>query len=429
MNLLDTKISIKNIIFKIGTFIFAFLVILNTRSAYMHIKGHENISFIIFTMLLIVTAMCLCVSNLDIKKIKLSIISSIVIMGLFFLHYLTTSSEFDGTIKNGVMLCCCVVYFCCCINYDECPLIFKYYKLIIVFICIISLLFWYFGSVKGLIPYKYVFSNWTGTGEYQRIKSYFGIYFERQKNTDLFTKNFEIRNQAFFTEAPMSSLHFSVALMISALFNKNIRTKVIESIVLILGIISSVSSTGYIFILLLFGLIIIVKGLKSNKRIFFALFVPLIMIVVYVLVMRLVGNKLESDSGKVRLDDFIIGFKVWKNNIFFGVGMQNSKPFRDLMGIERANNIGYSNSLMQLLGQCGLLFFIPIFIFNVLSIKKAVKNKEWNLLIFIILFDYLFIFTIITYNLLTMLVFVWCFITNYKSDTEIENDELLLEEV
>ena len=43
MNLLDTKISIKNIIFKIGTFIFAFLVILNTRSAYMHIKGHENI--------------------------------------------------------------------------------------------------------------------------------------------------------------------------------------------------------------------------------------------------------------------------------------------------------------------------------------------------------------------------------------------------
>ena len=64
----------------------------------------------------------------------------------------------------------------------------------------------------------------------------------------------------------------------------------------------------------------------------------------------LLGNRLKTNSGSVRVDDYKAAFKTWiHGNIINGVGFGNEEAIRNYMSEFRENNKGLSNSLMVIL--------------------------------------------------------------------------------
>jgi O-antigen ligase len=128
-----------------------------------------------------------------------------------------------------------------------------------------------------------------------------------------------------------------------------------------------------------------------------------------VISLELAMRKLGTDSGSVRLDDFKVGYNAWKSNPLFGAGIGNDKYIQSHMSSSRMYNIGFSNSIFQILAHGGLylalLYFIPLFV----GVKQAIKNKNITNMVFVISILYLVTFTIFSYQYLLfyLLIFIW----------------------
>lgn len=89
------------------------------------------------------------------------------------------------------------------------------YRNLMIFISAVSIVFWLLGSIFHLVhPSGVVQSVWTNTGNPKPVPNYFNLYFETQELYGF------ARNTAIFTEAPMASLHFSIALFVEMYIEK-----------------------------------------------------------------------------------------------------------------------------------------------------------------------------------------------------------------
>ena len=362
------------------------------------------------------------------KRIRFGVLKSgctvitllLIYLGLYFIAQNIVvgveTRESLGTKILGLVLVL-IFYIICCTDRAIPSVIYKYEK-VILFVSGVSLVFWVLGSLMHIIhPTGIAYSTWTG--DEVPINSYYGIYYETQIMILPGIGRIQ-RNTAIFTEAPMSVFHFLLALLIELFLRENISHK--RVVLLSVAVISTLTTTG---VVVLIGALLCAYLQKKSASRFYkvvkTVILPTMIILGGVLVVRMIGDKLETGSGRSRIDDFTAGFKAWTDRPIFGHGIDNLPAIRNYMSSFRRNNQGFSNSPTKILAEGGIyisaLYLYPI----IRSCAVFIRNKKWHLLCFECVFLCMFTFTIVPYLFLTMFIFVWFGFGNFKNIQETDN--------
>lgn len=320
-------------------------------------------------------------------------------------------SNFPGTRNYGVRYASVFIILIWLLYYDRYnngfPQVLLKYKNLIFVVAIVSLIFWLLGSILGLLkPTAFFQTTWTGTGKVAVVPSYYGIYFETQSVTTAIGGF--IRNSAIYPEAPMSSLNFCIALGIQTFSMTKSKWSKLQFVFLVLAILSTGSTTGYIFLTVLLAFKLNTSDnetLKKYKTVFFALIIILAAILVgYLFHQKTIYG---TDSTNIRLDDYKVGYRAWIQNPIFGSGIENDNYLRQFMDSWRSYNTGFSNAPFKILSDGGLYIFIGYVYCFVKGISSSIASHNYSKLIFILLVLYLFCTTIFQYTYLLFGLLIW----------------------
>lgn len=404
------NVSIRKKIYDFNEYLIAFVLILNCRSIWTSLLStRSEATKVSFLLLVCATFMCiLTVKETKIYRFKKGITLAICFLIYMLLFLFLNTYNHEDLIINIIVVFILILYYSICNANKNLPNILLKYEKLVLLIAILSMFFWIFGSQLHIInPSNIVYSNWSGTGLDTPIKSYYGIYFETQ-GIIFDSVGLISRNSAVFVEAPMCSLHFSIALLIELFLVKKISK--VKVLILILANITTFSSTGVILIVISLGTKFIINNPKSKVLyIIKVLFIPLCILFISGISYILLIDKLGTNSGSIRIDDFKVGFKAWKENIFFGAGFNNYEFIKSFMESWRSYNTGFSNSPMIILSDGGIYIGLLYICSFALGIIKSFKRNEINKVTFIAMIIYLFTITIFPYQYLLYFMLIYFF--------------------
>ena len=392
-------------IYKIIAFCLAVITIFNSNSIWITVPGKSSHYFnIIFFSLIILVGISFFVISIPQRIFTVNFLIAVCVF-LYILIYAfqpVNISDYAYVLKLDVIIIFTLLYYALYCN-GKLPRVMQFYVDIVTIIGIISLLFWILGSNLHLInPNKYILSTWSSFNNWaQLVPSYFNIYFEPQQINGL------IRNSAIFPEAPMASLHFTVALSIEWLLRRNDKFHIAKLVILIICIISTFSSTGYIAVILL-----LCYKILFSENAFISRIKPVIIVVVIVgiiVIQNILSQKLVTESGSIRIDDYVAAYNAWKDNPIMGLGIASSK-IQNYMSLWRGYNLGFSNTIMDILAHGGIYVSLIYVLALIYGIKESFKHKNWNMLMFIIiviylLFTTLFTNTLLLFNVLALIIY------------------------
>lgn len=401
--------DIKNIFLKFFEYIFVFSIVIDAGTQYVHLINLSMAHTILFVMLVISGLGIFFCSN-----IKFKAINNAALIILFLILYFSVFLIFQkvgrlDALKYFLPLLIIILVLRTCYKTNDVRLLCIYRDMLTV-IAGISLFFWFFGSIlKVISPTGTVLSTWTGQNYVKSVPSFFGIYFQPQMT--LFTgwsiSNFA-RNSAIYVEAPIASLNFCLALGVNLFLEK--KPSRIKTCILILAVLSTTSAMGFLILLLC----VLGKILTSNNRIkfisFFKIFVLPFLIIIAILAGIVIFNqKMSVNSGFLRIDDFLAGFKAWLMHPIFGSGIGNQQLIFDNMSLSRltTSQLGISNSVAIILAEGGAYIgFLYVFCF-VRAIIVFFREKKYNYLLFCFIFLIVLCNNAIPFIYLTFLILVW----------------------
>ena len=392
------------LLYKICAAFLACIIILNGNSIF---TTKPNKSTRYFNILFILFVVFIGISLGLVKISRASLKTNIVWILVLFIYNLClilkpeNISDALYILKLDIILVLSFVYFKLCCDGRQLPQVLKYYTDIMTILGIISLFFWIFGSALHIIsPDTSVLSNWSSfNGFANNVPSYHNLYFEIQQNNGIF------RNSSIFAEAPMASLHFSLAFTIETLFRIKDKRHYFRICILFLSVLSTFSSTGYIVLVLIMMYKVLFSNIIGRLK-------PIIIIVLLVIGVTLVGYifslKLDTESGSIRLDDYKAAFSAWKDKPLLGWGF-SSTEIRNYMSLWRGYNLGFSSTGVDIMAHNGIYGIIPYIIFLLHGIKRNLNKKNMLFFILIVLFlmlTTLFTNTFLLFNLMAFLFYV-----------------------
>lgn len=358
-------------------YLIAVAIILGTRSIFLHsdLNSGNKLTILFLFILAIGILGCTCISGINVKLIsnnRYFIVFPFFVIVYLFIRPVSLFEDFYYSIS-----CLLIFFFYINSNQNNYSILFKY-KNIVFIIAVTSVIMWALAFKFNVIqPTSSFYSDWNKN----YVKSYYFIFYATQAQ----------RNTAIFTEAPMSSLHFSMALLIELFLNH--KKHLWKAVVLAFAIYTTGATTGYLLVILLaFSLFLVYRPKKRLIKELKIIFIFLAAIVVTIMAVYLIKLKLSTSSGSRRLEDLINCFNAWGTSPIFGIG--GGDVADDLLS-------GSSNSIGRLLAERGLwigslyLFCFGRFIYTNWTDKSKI--------IFFILFLYLFMITVMQY---THLMFV-----------------------
>lgn len=269
-------------------------------------------------------------------------------------------------------------------------LLIKFSDIIIV-ISIISLFFWTLGSVMGKLgPNLWVPNDWAGP---RMIPSYYGVYFETQEAGSM--GGTFVRNTGIFNEAPMYNMILCFGLSIEY-FVREKKNK-IRLFVYILTILTTLSTTGLFYILIVLSYKQIELLWKKNRLVLMV--GAILLLTAFVIISSfLMDSKVENGGeGSVtrRGEDILMCINVGLANPVLGVGL-----FHD-------SNLEYgtSNSLFTLFAHGGF-YVLSLYVISLL-LKPVYFFRYRNDAKVLLGYFVLFTFTISLYNFLTIFLVAW----------------------
>lgn len=405
---MNLKINFQSYLIKITTYIIAIIMVLDSNSIYSKSIYSSSLSKIEFIILIVAISTLIILSNNINKNWENYLLITSILFGYIFIYVLLQRNRiaiFTGItdlVKFILMFSLAYLVY----KNSKKPFLMTAYCNVVFIVAIVSLIFWIFGSNLHLLqPTGTFLSKWNELDDYQGVLSYYNLYFETQ------TLNQTIRNSAIFVEAPMASLTFSMALCLEVLYQKNTKFHIIKVLVLIMAIISTVSSTGYICLLLTMGYLLLTsKSSNIYLLIVKTTIIPIILVVGMILINYFLSQKLNSNSGFSRKRDYINSFIAWINYPFMGTGIDIDGNFLLPSGI-KIGKFGYSNSFGRVLGENGIYILILYLISIINSVYTSINTKDTKRLFLTFMLIYLFITTqfVNTYLMLFMfsLIFVW----------------------
>lgn len=379
-------------------------MVLNSRAIWSFLSNTKPwFDYFVFMLLLLSGFGLICIG----KKIK---ITSTILVGAFTLYCLIFNvvrpykeSIFWMTAIAEMVIMLCVVNKNNNINPQKILIAFSN---IVAMISIISLFFWFFGSVLKIIsPSGTVYTTWTNSGEPKAIPSYYGLYFETQFLEMPFWGKV-VRNSAVFTEGPMATFNFSLAFLID-LFVAQKQNKC-KIFILAITIFSTFTTSGWLILVIGLFLYYLIK-IPRNKvlRAIKILIVPAIISVSVIVALSMIGSKFGTSSGLIRMDDYVAGYLAWKEHKLFGAGYENYEFIEQFMQSWRNYNTGFSNSPMRILACCGIYIGILYIYAFAKGIIFSVKEKNMRLLIYVIATLLLFLTMMVPYQYIILINITW----------------------
>lgn len=285
---------------------------------------------------------------------------------------------------------------------------------VVFVIAIISLFFWLFGSILGIITTNE--SLTVQFGNPFEAPSYLGIYFEHQ-TVNVFGIENVIRNQGIFCEAPLYVTYLALALGVEVYirpWRKEIKNRtpfiqhvrplnIFKVIILMITLVTTLTTSGYVIAIIL--LVSLFYSYPINRKYAFKLklIIGIILLVCAIAcALYIIIDKADSMSFRIRVDDYMACFKAWLTSPIFGVGAMNTEPIVSFMSDFRSSNYGLSAGLGNILAQGGILLFAVYIIPFIYWFVAALKNKNFGMACMPIIFMMVFALTVIEYSTLTM---------------------------
>lgn len=385
---------------KILQYLLNLLLILTCNSIYFVRTGNLGLYLRIILVLVLVLnfGYVILSKNVDRNRVKKDIIV-IIIYYMYLIVFLVLNN--NQNIQDFIYLFMIVLPLLYFIynssKYNISIELLEKFSKIVVFLSIVSLIFYFFVfMVKVIKPTSYIFISW---GKIKKIPTYFNMFFATQYFS-IGNHKF-LRNTGIFAEAPMYSLSLTIALAIELLILKKKSKK--RVIILLITIFTTFSATGIIISsIILFSYFLLKNSNTSLKKITKFLFMPIIFIILYNISLYFFESRHSTSSYFIRMDDFRASYLTWIKNPILGCGYKNNNSIIFNMSYMRMNNTGLSNSILVLLAQCGIylfsLYFLPVFY----SLKKSIYEKKYNIVMFTFVILLLFVFTIFPYRPITM---------------------------
>lgn len=266
------------------------------------------------------------------------------IEGVLLLRNLSENLSRDFILLNLIGLPVFIVTLTLMIFRKELKDFLLAFNRIVVVFAVLSLFFWFFGSLLGILkPSGTVVNAWSGGNI---VNSYYHLYYETQRIGVMgFTF---IRNSAFFTEGPMWNLIISLAFIIELFLLEELSK---WRLVVILLTAATIFSTTGIYVIGIGFLAHVLLVRKSRFRFLSLLATPAL---VYALT-RVIEDKAASNSAAIRMDDYVAGFNAWRDRLITGWGFSGLGSIEYYMNGAIRPNYGYSNSFFVVLAQGGII--------------------------------------------------------------------------
>lgn len=393
-------------------YLLVFFVILDSRSVFSYfVDGNLGKIFTIFIVVILLLIFLLN-TNYKFKKSAITFIFFYLIYIILFFVKNVTNYQINF-INNFLILFLLMFLVFCVYDRKNIENLFKAYVNTMFLIAIISLIFFFFGSLTNILTTNVIeIIDWGGK---QVIGGYSYLHFNTQTTT-MFNKVI-LRNTSIFVEGPMFALHLMFAMSLSLFFKRKILNK--YAVIFGITILSTLSITGFLFYL--FSLFY--KYTFFNKSRIKVIILPIIFLFFLGIGTTFLNDKQSTNSYSIRSDDYSAGFKAFKDYPIFGSGFLNNNEAIKHMSSYRLYNTGLSNSFIIVLVHGGiyltLFYLIPIF----LNLKKLIFSKNKNLfLIEIILLQLYLLFTSAyqyTSLMMLFLAFDYYLLIFYKNNEEI----------
>ena len=236
----------------------------------------------------------------------------------------------------------------------------EYFISIIYCLALISLFFYVFAVILGWIgPTGTYFLRW---GRGIQINSYFGVFFESSLD-----KIFASKNSAIFAESPVWAAILAIATTFELFYRKEkVHMKYI--VVFYVAMITTFSTTAYIFLILSFVAIayvyydVIFKS-RYEKLLFFTFFFVLVFGGLMACLLILQDKSSRGFSFTIRAGDLLSAFRVIKDHPVLGLGFGYDGSWllqyhsTEYIAISRSfGGFGQSSDFAYLLATGGLYF-------------------------------------------------------------------------
>ena len=367
---------------KILELLLAFLIMMNCNTVYQRLAFHnlriEEMTALLSVLLLIFGFKYQKNAITGSFLLKLSAIYFCLIV--YFIALTVISYKTSYVYHFLIFLPCIITYIYLSGGENRGIIIYGYFSDFVYYTSVLSSVLWFFMAIIPVLQ-----PNVTATVEWGGIRSFpgfLGLCFLAQKEESFGLGLY--RNTGLYTEAPMLSLVLSLALMYEVFLNHH-KSK-LRIAVLCLMIISTFSLTGAVMLLIITFFTYMDKIKKSKVNKLFYLFVlGVIVPVVFVFLAVILERKSLTSSYNTRFIDYLVGIRAFISNPVFGVGYNNleqfmvyKEEFYRMAGIP-FKNLGYSNGLLAIPGQGGVLlstiYLLP-FIYQLVK-GKSRDCRKW----------------------------------------------------
>lgn len=341
-----------------------------------------------------------------------SIKTGIIIMLYLLLFVLQDPVNYRRLLRCGLLLCSVIIFLDSRGGKEKAASLLGAFRDVVVIAAGVSVVCWFLLSLLHLIPYPWsgsVYVDWSDNGKIIWRTHFMYIYYE----TQWFITGYVARNSAIFVEGPMANYIFSLAFMTDFYIQDSRGPKAHRRcrIILALAMLTTFTATGWFLIALMW----IMKNLPDVRkkrrsagsfREHLAQEKKIIVLAAMVLtfVVLLLWNKTTTESSSIRMDDIRSGFKAWLSSPLWGVGFENTPYIARFASPWRLNNLGYSNSPVEVLAEGGLMLFIPYGWAILRGASRSFRSGNYAHIAFEICFLLLFAVTIIPYQYITMLM-------------------------
>ena len=418
------KQEISGILVIFFEFITAFALIINCNSIYITLAPYDSLIKRLSTWVVLAGLAGIILfsrSFLDHTRLSVCFIY-ILLFGVYLTGYILATDFYNFTafFRFAVVFFMIMIYYFLVEGAGKVPKVLIRYGQIMVVIAALSVICWILFSMIRLIPATdTAMTWWNGTDHYTPVNSFFGIYFEPQ-TIKVFGHKI-VRNCAIFVEAPITSMHFSFALLIELFLKK--KTSLINTIILIIAIGTTFSATGYIVVMAAVIVRLLIALFSSDKykqmdrikkMIILIVIAAIVVGAITAGVLIILGRK-GGGSWRIREEDFRAAIKAWFDKLIYGNGVNNFDAVKMHFEGKRATYAGYSNttSLGTILAEGGIMFGLLYVGAVVMAIIRAVRNKEYNMIFFPIFILVIFTVTIVNYDYIVIFMFV--FMGAYRS--------------
>lgn len=287
------------------------------------------------------------------------------------------------------------LYILCLIKRKKIGVFINIFVEICVVLAIVSIIFWIFGSTLRILhPTGVTELKWGNS--IRNVNTYFKIYFETQ-NAGLNFGNihFGVKNNSIFAEAPICCFIFICANILNDTFVKKRKYRY----VLVLMIMSTLTTMGQLYIILLF-IYCLVEWYPKNEIFYKLRYLMIIILIILgsLLIVNMLQLKSSTLSGNDRITHIIAEWTYFKAKPIYGAGFD-------------VFSNGTSNSIIALLADGGILlwmlYYFPVLcvIFGFGEINKPIRL---NCILFMIVFS----FTASQYTPVTLLIIDVLFLQN-----------------